>query len=502
MKKIQLNRDENPIDRYNADHMMTAVNTLTAKFPNIKHEDGRLILTEGGKESVHIKVRLGGFIVEDSIPGVFEKEVIYTPFMILTKFKCKGDWRHAVTTLNQYYYIDMKYIRVGTTFFKKSSKKDRFGVDRDELVRWTKETLVDDHSKSVLKAVKHYDGFVTVPNNINYKPVINKHYNMYHPFSHVPKKGKWPKIKMLLHHVFGDQYVLGLIYMQVLYFHPEQALPVLVLGSEERETGKTTFLDFMSQLFGKNMVVVIPKDVQGSFNSSFAHSNIVGIEETTSDKGSFTDSIKNLSTTKFLNVNAKYIDNYKTETFFKFIITTNTPKKFLRVDSEEIRFWVRELSKPKGKMIDHGIGKKLVKEIPAFLAYLHTLPPIDLENLKSRMVFTAEEIRTRQLDNVVAESRSELYKEIEIEVEDFFFNNEGVDEFFASANDLKTHWFERNHNWSKSYINKVIKDEYKLSQEPKMRYQIVGETGPKNGNGAPFRFTRKRFMDKNKLRAV
>ena len=46
-------------------------------------------------------------------------------------------------------------------------------------------------------------------------------------------------------HIFGDQYELGLDYLQILYTMPQQKLPILLLVSEERNTGKSTILNFL-----------------------------------------------------------------------------------------------------------------------------------------------------------------------------------------------------------------------------------------------------------------
>ena len=60
---------------------------------------------------------------------------------------------------------------------------------------------------------------------------------------------KWTK--QLLQHIFAEQYEQGLRYLQVLYMHPKQALPILVLVSEERQI----FIEWLTILFGENMVL-------------------------------------------------------------------------------------------------------------------------------------------------------------------------------------------------------------------------------------------------------
>ena len=60
-------------------------------------------------------------------------------------------------------------------------------------------------------------------------------------------------IAALVRHIFGDQYELGLDYLQLLYTKPLQKLPILLLVSEERNTGKSTFLNFLKALFEANV---------------------------------------------------------------------------------------------------------------------------------------------------------------------------------------------------------------------------------------------------------
>ena len=57
----------------------------------------------------------------------------------------------------------------------------------------------------------------------------------------------------LIHYIFGEQYELGMDYMQLLYAKPTQKLPILLLVSEERNTGKTTFLNFLKAMFEDNV---------------------------------------------------------------------------------------------------------------------------------------------------------------------------------------------------------------------------------------------------------
>lgn len=94
-------------------------------------------------------------------------------------------------------------------------------------------------------------GNCTVPDHVGYKPVVGKFLNLYEPISHVPRQGDFLCIRSLVGHIFGEQYELGMDYLQLLYLCPVQKLPILLLVSEERNTGKSTFQNFLKAVLQK-----------------------------------------------------------------------------------------------------------------------------------------------------------------------------------------------------------------------------------------------------------
>ncbi len=70
-----------------------------------------------------------------------------------------------------------------------------------------------------------------------------------------------------MRHIFGSQYDLGLDYLQLLYTMPLQKLPILLLVSEERNTGKSTFLNFIKALFEANVTFNTNESFRSQFNS-------------------------------------------------------------------------------------------------------------------------------------------------------------------------------------------------------------------------------------------
>lgn len=142
-----------------------------------------------------------------------------------------------------------EFIRVGTTLYKIVEQPKLNGGYIRKRIAWNNETLRQDYGKDYIGRVPKYDGFCTVPEHIGYRSVVGKFLNLYEPIDHVLRQGDFPSIRSLLHHIFGEQYELGMDYLQLLYLQPIQKLPILLLVSEERNTGKSTFLNFLKALF-------------------------------------------------------------------------------------------------------------------------------------------------------------------------------------------------------------------------------------------------------------
>lgn len=79
-------------------------------------------------------------------------------------------------------------------------------------------------------------------------------------------------------HIFGKQYNLGLDYLQLLFLQPLQKLPILLLVSEERNTGKSTFLNFLKAVFGDN-VTFTNEDFRSQFNSDWTGKLLIVVDE-------------------------------------------------------------------------------------------------------------------------------------------------------------------------------------------------------------------------------
>lgn len=384
---------------------------------------------------------------------------------------------------------DCPYIRVGDDYYKKIMTTDPLGFPRSRLRHIKRITIIDDFGKDYLKKIPHYDDFDIVPSNLNHKQVVNGCYNLYSPICHIPKPGEWKWTRVLLEQVFGDQYQLGLRYMQILYLHPDRQTIILALVSKERSTGKTTFLNWLSMLFQNNVTTLSSTDFTSTFNG-YAQKNILCIEEALLDSKMAINKIKAITTAKNITINEKYVPQYTIPFFGKVVIASNNEDNFVRIDHEEIRYLIRRLGPP--KTIKHDIEMELLKEIPAFLHYLTTLDPVDWS--VSRSGFTPEELQNKFLIEAVEESRTALAKDLEINIiEHFESNPNGPDHFFAVVGDIKKAWFAGSGRVEANHIRRVLKKEFGLLPVDQRRYTRIDGT---EANGRPFLFEKDKFCNK------
>jgi hypothetical protein len=495
-KKTQYKAHTNPVNYYNnfveTDKFVEDIKQLevmTDKSATIKDTSGCIYRPSPDITGYYT---LDGQPCSDSLSdGGF-----YSKFELLQVIRFDGNFNHTLTYVQtKHMNAEWPYIIVGKDYYKIIPKKNVFGVVCNELKPFNTQIITKRHGKlgDKLTTDKAYDDFVIEPNNIEYHPTIDGFYNLYHPFPHEPYAGKVTSDDIsytirFMQHVFGSQVELGMYYIKIMYEEPKQQLPLLVLVSKERQTGKTSFLNFLSMLFGANYVQVSPDDLTSDFNAVYATKNVIGVDETVIDKRGAIERIKSLVTSKTIVVNQKNITQYAVPFYGKLIMTSNRENDFIRIDAEEIRFWVRKLS-PFGR-VDQGFFDKLKEEIPLFLRYLLNLPK---REYRSRMVFSAEEIKNNQLDAVVKESKSGLYKELHERIREHFESTH-LEQFEATLSDLKTKWFEYDSKISIAYLKKVIEEEMGYEKQKMKRYIPLDDTSPIGTRpGTPYLFTRNSF---------
>ena len=421
---------------------------------------------------------------------------IISKFTLLCAMRFKNNYNEGINYIRLELMGEANpYIRVRCDYFKVITKQDRYGSNQTELIAWDKSEINQDCGKGFVNTIPQFDEFIIEPNNKDYKPVIDNCYNQYSKFSHTPHpelvtEADIPVTWDFINHIFStgtpdkSDVDIGLIYLKCLYEHPKQMLPILCLISKERSTGKTTFNNWLGMIFGNNYVSISPEALTKQFNYNYATKNIITFEEAFVEKQAGIEKLKSLSTAKMIDVSQKFVSEYSIPFYGKFILFSNKVLDFMRIDDDEIRFWVRPIPNIKGKR-NVMIEEQLYAEIPKFLRYLEQLPPINFDT-GSRMLLTDDRIANSHLQAIKDESRSTLYKELEMLILEFFSNNP-QELLYATPVDIKERWFGHDSKISRAYISKVLKHEFGFTPMSMQRYTPF-EAGISTKTGCPFVF--------------
>lgn len=297
-----------------------------------------------------------------------------------------------------------QYIRVGTTIYKIVDYPSATGTIIRRRLVWNAETLRQDKGKDFLASIPKYNGFCIVPSHTDYQPEVKGFLNLYEPISHVPKQGEFSHILALVRHVFGEQFELGLDYLQLLYLNPLQKLPILLLVSEERNTGKTTFLNFLKLIFENNVTFNTNEDFRSQFNADWAGKLLMLVDEVLLDRREDSERLKNLSTALAYKIEAKGKDRQELDFFGKFVLCSNNELMPVYIAPGETRYWVRKL--PTLETDDTNFLAKLKAEIPAFLHFLANRTMTTRK--ESRMWFRPDLIKTEALQRIIRSNRNRL----------------------------------------------------------------------------------------------
>ena len=237
----------------------------------------------------------------------------------------------------------------------------------------------DGSAKKIYK-LQYYTDFTIKPEHENYqKEVINpsgyRFYNMYSPLPYEAEQGDWPHIEKLLRQitkVYGEEYYQMLLdWITLTYMQPLRPLPIIMLVSKERGTGKTSFLNLLKYMYGRNAVIGGNDLIVSKFNSMLAGKLIAGVDESClGDNKEVGESLKYMSTSKTMHVEPKGKDKKEMPAFIKFVLCSNEVKKGIFISNDEIRYWVMRLTPWADDKYDTEFDDYIEGEVPAFLYYL------------------------------------------------------------------------------------------------------------------------------------
>jgi hypothetical protein len=367
------------------------------------------------------------------------------------------------------------YLRIGIDYYKIIELPLASGDTTKIIKPWSKTTIDEHHGKDYrIKQIKKYDSQCLIPDHLNYKREVNRDtekgingaYNLYEPIPWKPQKGDFNNTMNFLKHIFGDQLTIGLDYLTVIFRYPTQLLPILCLVSNQRNTGKTTFLNWLKTIYQANMTINTNEDFRNQFNSGWASKLVIGVDEVLLDKKEDAERIKNLSTTRTIKSEAKGKDKVEQEFFGKFILCSNNETDFIKIPPDEIRFWVRKIPTLEKENIH--MVKQLKKEIPAFLEFLQN-KNIQTPN-EHRQWFRPQLIFTEALRLIKSKGTSQLERELKNLLEDEFLSwNE--DELKYQPKDLidllKT---KNNVNAKATEIIDIVKDKWGKEPQKESKY--------------------------------
>ena len=353
-------------------------------------------LLEGTKNRRFVETNLITGISSNKIKAIFGLNSVQSFFEL---HKEELEDRDFVFSGKPYYIEDGKavlswggaeksFILVGNDYFQKVVDKSPFGDVEINLYKREKGVITGRYGKNFIRVIPIYDGFANEPENdpdkyrqdiISEKAGIRSRlYNIYRPLEWRPAEGEWPTIQKFLHHVFDypntqgqTMFEFALDWIQMIYTNPTQPLPCICLVSKERETGKTTFLEFMHLIFSENFRVLDSERIGSRFNDGHVGKLVIGVDESLIDpenRGTVANTLKTLITNKTVISEGKGTASKPIANYAKLIMCSNDETNFIKIESEENRYAIIKVGTIQEK--DPDFLSKMKEEIPAFLHFL------------------------------------------------------------------------------------------------------------------------------------
>ncbi|TAE08224.1 MAG: hypothetical protein EAZ95_17480, partial [Bacteroidetes bacterium] len=359
-----------------------------------------------------------------------------------------------------------KFFRVGDTYYELVSVPNKFGTLETDFHVRHKQTIKDDFGSDAIYDIPKYKAFCLVPNHTHYKQVIAQCYNTYFELPHKPAQGDCPHTLAMIKHIFGDKYDLGLDYLQLLYTEPTQRLPILGLVSQERNTGKSTFGQWLLNIYGQNGRKLGNGDLGGDFNDFYASRLLIVVDETEIEKRMVSEAVKRMSTeTGKIIVNAKGKAHTAQDFIGKFIFISNNEDNFINIGKGETRYLVLKINHLEQDIPN--LEDILIKEIPAFLHFISQRKLV--HERVGRMYFDANDLHTEQLERVIEASKSPIERALLALVRETFEAYNTEIELYFGLDDL----YEELKNDSKYASKQGIRDIIKRELQDKFEYKTT-----------------------------
>lgn len=224
--------------------------------------------------------------------------------------------------------------------------------------------------------------------------------------THIPTEGRWDNIERLLRHIFSDKntsgeslYEFGLDFIQRMFYNPKDKLPILVLASDERRTGKTTFAKFLKDIFQKNAILMCNTAFDTRFTDQYADKllicfdgDIIGFQ-----KRETQEYIKYLTTSDLVKLEVRGEKPQMIDNNLHFVMIKDRETNICTIAEDEDRFAVLRVNYIEDA--DPMIREKCQMEIPYFLYYLKNRP-YKYPERKGTVYFDAKLYETETLLNI------------------------------------------------------------------------------------------------------
>jgi hypothetical protein len=333
-----------------------------------------------------------------------------------------------------------RFARIGSDWYKWIAQPNGIGGMREVLENFKVGEIARDYKRfpNFLDECPKYDGFTVEPNfNGEYQRVIRNNLNLITPLPWTPAAGDISNTLAFMKHIFGgaatvelvdgklvetpitgDTFTVALDWLTILHNHPKHQLPVVILVSKENKTGKSTFLKWMTWIYGSNATILNQAQFQMKFNNHYASKFFIGLDEAmqNSDKSTEKDRLKHMVTSDEIMIERKGVDLKPVPFYAKLAFTSNDAEKVMKIDEEDTRWFVVKVPPLTAEDVD--MQAKLVSEIPAWLHYIHHRKPH--HERESRLWFRPEHFITEQFHKVREATKNRLDKSIEEFIKNMF----------------------------------------------------------------------------------
>ncbi|GEM_PF-5399833 len=398
-----------------------------------------------------------------------------------------------------------KYILAGNSFYKWKIGLGEEG-NMYEKVDGARVLFDLKGNKKLFYEIKAYDFEIVDPDNTeSYQQVLTSEYgsikttyfNTYQRLTHKPVPGKWVNTQRLLRHIFSeknwqgeDMFDFALDFMQRLFYHPKEKLPILVLVSDARSTGKTAFLKWMNRIFQKNAITICSAELNSK--SLYADKLLICCDdidlakEQRYIKGHLISNLRTKKKGKDVEINPEYQH---------LLITTHELDDFKRIIGDDPRFAIFRI--PKLSVIDPNLLEECVQEIPHFLYYLKYRK---CKYPQQSWFYFDPKIYQMQLPTDLLGTADSLFvKNFKAFMREYFTVNNLTECELAPVDIEKGMKNSCRIKFSKSDIIGYLRDEMRrkpavLSKRYKVYYPIQAQRNSSKV-GIPYYFTREEFMD-------